>query len=262
MSKHFKVKVFNTAKELGNAAAEAIMKQYEENGKLVLGVPWGSTPLPIFDAMAEIIRQKNLDLSNLHLIFMDEYVEKWKSGYAYINESLTYSGHYHVLMGILKKLPEKQAKQIESNILFPDPSSPEGFEKVIQKLGGVDIFLVAVGAHDGHVAMCGPGTELESYTHIIKLPETVRDYNFEKMREHFKNSKENVPKYGVSMGLQTILKSKKLFFIAHGRSKASIVRILLKANEFDPEWPVTFLWKATGKTEIYLDEAAAGEALS
>ena len=79
------------------------------------------------------------------------------------------------------------------------------------------------------------------------------------MRKEFGNDIENVPKFGVSIGLSTILKSRKLMFVAFGKSKAEITQRLLAARKFDPQWPVTFLWEALGKTEFYIDKEAAGK---
>lgn len=257
MRKHFSVEVFNTTKELGNAAATTIMTQYEENGKLVLGVPWGTTPVPIFDAFAEIVKKKEIDLSKFHMVVMDEYVQ-WKgSGYSFIDEKLPSSGHYRMERDILKKLPSRQAEQLKANMHFPDPNKPESFDSYIEKLGGVDIFIVATGAHDGHVAMNGPGTPLQSKTKRLKLPRTVIEYNFEKMAEQFGNDIRNVPQFGVSVGLSTILKSRKLLFVAFGSSKKKITQRLLAARKFDLDCPVTFLLEALGKTEFYIDREAA-----
>ncbi|MEK6837116.1 MAG: 6-phosphogluconolactonase [Nanoarchaeota archaeon] len=259
MNNHFNVKVFNTVTELGNAAAETIMKQYEEDGKLVLGVPWGTTPVPVFDAIAELVKQRKIDLSKMQIVVMDEYLTETQSGYFYISKEVSYSGHYHLEKDLFSKLPGKQAMQLRLNTYFPKPEKPEEFDAFIKSLGGVNIFLVATGAHDGHVAMNGPGTDIETRTRIIRIPETVRQYNFEKMQDQFDNRIENVPRFGVSVGLRTILDSHALLFVAFGGSKAKIIETLFKSKGFDLQYPVTFLWAGADKTELYLDEEAAAK---
>ena len=251
-------KMFKTAEEVGRAVATKIAEAYQEKGKLVLGVPWGTTPIPIFDSFAELVKKSNIDLLQLQIVVMDEYVQKNSSGYAYVNAALPYSGHHHLQVGLLDKLSKEQAHQLKNNIHFPDANNPEGFDRFIQqKLGGVDIFIVASGAEDGHVAMCGPGSSLESQTGILQIPQGVRDYNFIKMRQYFGNDKNKVPSHGVSVGLGTIINSKRLLFVAHGSSKSHIVEVFYRAGSFDKKFPITFLWAAAGKSEIYLDAAAA-----
>ena len=91
-----KITIFNSAKELGEAAAKLILDEYEQKGRLVLGVPWGTTPVPILDALAGIVRKNKADLAEFHMVMMDEYVEKGDSRYSFVNESLPISGHCHM----------------------------------------------------------------------------------------------------------------------------------------------------------------------
>ncbi len=254
----FKLKVFNTPEELEKSAAEMIASEYERKGRLVLGVPWGTTPVPILDAFAEIVKSRGTDLSQFHMVMMDEYVQQKGSGYSFVDERLPISGHYHMEKDILKKLPQNQSAQLRKNMHYPDPNNPEGFDNLIESLGGVDIFIVATGAHDGHVAQNGPGTPINLGTRVLALSRTVIEYNFEKMHEEFGNDIENVPKFGVSIGPSTILKSRKLLFVAFGSSKREITQRLFWAKKFDINCPVTFLWEAIDKTEFYIDKAAAG----
>ena len=79
----------------------------------------------------------------------------------------------------------------------------------------------------------------------------------EKLRDYFSNDYTKVPTHGVSVGLRTIFESKELLFVVFGESKSKIVKVLLGAHKFNPEYPVTFLHEAKNKTVLYLDEAAA-----
>lgn len=250
-----KTRVFKSPEELGNQFANEILEEYNKKGKLVLGIPWGSTPIPFFDSFSAMVRKRKIDLSGMHLIMMDEYVVQDNDSYSFVDYDATFCGHFILEKDLLQKLPISEAKKI--NIHFPDPKNPEGFEKLIQKLGGIDVFLIATGADDGHVAMCGPGTPLGSRTRIVELSETVREYNFEKYKDSFANKRENVPRYGISIGLSTILDARKLLFVAHGSGKAKIVEILIQARRFDENYPITFLWTTIEKTVVYVDKTAA-----
>ena len=260
MKTKFSTKIFETVEELGEAVAKDILQDYKQKGRLVVGIPWGTTPVPVFNAFANIARNHAIKLSGFHLVVMDEYIVKSASGYSYVDELAQYSGHYHLNRDLFEKLPEKQALQLRNNTYFPKPENPNGFDEFIKrKLGGVDIFLIAVGAHDGHVAMNGPGTEPGTRTRVVRIPETVRSYNFEKMGKQFNNNIENVPRFGISVGLETILDSQKLLFVAFGGSKTKIVKTFFDAGDFDIHCPITFLWVAAEKTVVYLDkETAAG----
>ncbi|MBI2547691.1 MAG: 6-phosphogluconolactonase [Candidatus Aenigmarchaeota archaeon] len=253
--KNFKIKVFDDLEELGNYTANQVMGQYRQKGKLVLGIPWGSTPIPFFQSFGKLVRKGEIGLENVDIFVMDEYIMPSNGGYSFGNENVPYGGHYKIKTDFLGELPPKVAERV--NIHFPDPNNPGNFEKLIKSLGGIDIFLVATGAEDGHVAMCGPGTPLESNTRIIEISESVRDYNFTKYKEYFGNDKKNVPKYGITVGLRTILDARRLLFVAHGSEKARIVETLYDAKGFDANWPITFLWEAKEKTELYIDKTVA-----
>src|SRR5204862_7746691 len=41
-------------------------------------------------------------------------------------------------------------------VALPDPATPEAYDERIAAAGGIDVFLLASGATDGHVAMLGP----------------------------------------------------------------------------------------------------------
>lgn len=252
-NKNFRIKIFNNLEELGDHIANIVFNLYKQKGKLVLGVPWGSTPVPFFNSFSTLVNRHNTDLSQMHLVMMDEYVSKNNNGYSFANQNASYCGHYRLKVDFLEKLPSKEAQNIQ--IHFPFPNDPKSFETFIKNLGGIDLFLVATGAEDGHVAMCGPGTPLESITRIVEIDETVRNYNFKKYNHDFLNDRNNVPTYGVSIGLGTILDAKKLLFVAHGTEKAHIVEILLQAKKFNKIYPVTFLWEAVEKSEILIDKA-------
>lgn len=252
---NFKINILKSPEELGEHIANKVFKMLKQKrNNFVLGVPWGSSPIPFFDSFAKLVKKHNTDLSKMHLIMMDEYA-KGINNYSYVPKNGPYCGHYKIENDFLVKLPAKQSQKI--NVHFPDPVNPENFDKFIKNLGGVDLFLVATGAEDGHVAMCGPGTPLDSYTRILEVPETVRAYNFQKYKEAFNNDMSNVPIHGISVGLKTILDSRKLLFIAHGNEKARIVEILYGAKKFDKNYPITFLWNAREKTELCIDKAAA-----
>lgn len=236
------------------------MDEYKRKNKYVLGVPWGSTPIPFFNAFSALVKKDNTNLAGMHLVMMDEYVVQNNGDYSYVDPDAQYCGHYRIEHDLLEKLPPESRKKI--NIHFPSPNDTKEFERFIESIGGIDLFIIAAGAEDGHVAMNGPGTSLESRTRFIDLSETVRDYNFQKYKNYFGNDKKNVPRHGVTVGLRTLLTAKELLFVAHGSEKARIVKILCDANGFDNNYPVTFLCRAKEKTQIFIDEAAARNVIN
>jgi glucosamine-6-phosphate deaminase len=65
-----------------------------------------------------------------------------------------------------------------------------------------------------------------------------------------------VPRHGVSVGLATILDSRRVVLVIHGEHKAPAVRELAARGRFSPEWPASLVYVAD-HAHILLDEAAA-----
>ena len=114
--------------------------------------------------------------------------------------------------------------------------------RIIKKLGGIDIFLLASGSSDGHVAFNNAYSKLSQKTHITKLSiKTRKDNmktfpNFEKLNE--------VPKYGLTVGLKTIFSlTKKAILVLTGKEKKEAFRKIKELNKFDVNWPASIVFK-------------------
>ena len=139
-------------------------------------------------------------------------------------------------------------------VWLPDPRDPSAYGDRLVEAGGVDLFIVASGASDGHVAFVKPGTPLDSGVSIIPLAETTRRDNMATFPEF--DSLDEVPDHGVSVGLGTIRDvSAQVRLIIHGADKRTAATRVLEADDFDPAWPATFIHRCRG-AQIWLDEAA------
>ena len=74
------------------------------------------------------------------------------------------------------------------------------YEAKIEACGGIELFLGGVGT-DGHIAFNEPGSSLASRTRVKPLAmETIRANS-----RFFNGSLSNVPKYALTVGVQTIM---------------------------------------------------------
>jgi glucosamine-6-phosphate deaminase len=110
----------------------------------------------------------------------------------------------------------------------------DDYDGLIASEGGLDLTLLGIGTN-GHIAFNEPGTPLNSWTHSILLTESTRKAN----QSYFDES-TSVPYRAVTMGIQTILSSKKLILIVSGEKKRAILeRALL--GEVDRNIPASYL---------------------
>ena len=123
---------------------------------------------------------------------------------------------------------------------LPEPADPAAYEARIAAAGDVDVFIVASGASDGHVAFNPPGTPLDSGPWIVPLAETTRRDNMATFPDF--PSIDAVPTHGVSVGLGTIVRrSRSVRLVIHGDGKRTAAARVLGATGFDPAWPATFI---------------------
>jgi glucosamine-6-phosphate deaminase len=92
------------------------------------------------------------------------------------------------------------------------------YEKLILQYGGIDLMLLGIGGL-GTIGLNSAGTSINSTTHFMLMDNTSR-----KESAQLFSSIENVPLGVVTMGIGTIMESKKIVLLAFGENKASIIK--------------------------------------
>jgi glucosamine-6-phosphate deaminase len=203
------VRRFADAEELGATLAAELAADPPR----LLGCPGGRSLLTTYRALPELPR--------MTCVLMDEYVPVPPR-----------SAHYSCRGFADRELPGRE-------VWVPDPDSPEAYDERIAVAGGIDVFLLASGASDGHVAMLGPGAPRNGRTAVVPLAETTRRDNLATFPEFA--SLDEVPTHGVSVGLATIMDARALRLVIHGPDKRAAVEQLLSLDGYDPEWPVSIV---------------------
>jgi glucosamine-6-phosphate deaminase len=143
------------------------------------------------------------------------------------------SAHYSCRGFAERELPRAR------EIWLPDPVDPPAYDEQIAEAGGIDVFLLASGASDGHVAMLGPGSPRAGRTSVVPLAESTRRDNLATFPEF--ESLGEVPTQGISVGLATIADARALRLVIHGEDKRAAIDRLLSYDRFDPGWPASIV---------------------
>jgi glucosamine-6-phosphate deaminase len=253
--------VYDTPEKLGEELAAALLHRIESarasNRDFLLGLPTGRTPRPLLAALTKQLAERKRDLSRLVLVMMDEYLVSQGDALAWAPREEEWACHAYVwheyLPAFNTSLP-KEHRVPQSSVWFPDPADPDAYERQIADAGGIDFFLLASGASDGHVAFNQPGSPRDCRTRVVPLSDPTRRDNL-KTNPGF-GSLDNVPKFGVTVGIATIAAAKAGVMVVWGPGKRETVRRMRAVDRYDPQWPATVIHEIPNG-EILADSAAA-----
>jgi glucosamine-6-phosphate deaminase len=233
--------------------------QARDDGRgFLLGSPTGRTPKPILAAMAATLAERSQDLSHVTIVLMDEYVVQVPHGLEYAPEDAPWSCHWfgtHEIIQRLNAVVAPQHRLADDCLWRPRLDDPEEYDRRLADAGGVDLFVLASGASDGHVAFNPPGSALDSRTRIIRLSDDTRRDNLKTFPVF--GTLEAVPYHGVSAGIATLVASKACVMVALGEGKRATVERMRAASGYERDWPATLIHECA-RGEIVVDAAAAG----
>jgi len=208
------IKLTNSYDEMSKLAARLVTEQIKNKPNTVLGLATGSTPEGMYKELVKLHKEGELDLSEVITFNLDEYLE--------LSPDHPQSYNYYMRMNFFNYVNVK-----EKNIHIPrgDTRNPIqeclNYEKVIEKIGGIDLQILGIGIN-GHIGFNEPDINLEAKTHVIQLSDDTIKAN----SRFFKNVDE-VPKKAITMGMGTIMKSKRIILMAWGaEKKKAILKII------------------------------------
>ena len=195
-----------------------------------------------------------VDLSPLVIVMMDDYVTQGNGRPVHVPAHAHYSCRRFAAEEIAAPLRDLAGAPGPDRIWMPDPADPPAFDRLIARSGGVDLFLLASGASDGHIAFNPPGSSRHSTTRVVKLANRTRIDNLSTFPQF--QSLGEVPTHGVTVGVGTIADlSRSAVMVCLGTQKRHTVRQITAANAYNPAWPATVVTEMPN-TELWIDPPA------
>jgi len=240
-----KVEVVDSRQKAVSKAAEIVIEQIKVKPNSVLGLATGETMKPFYKYLVDAYRKKRVSFSEVKSFNLDEYVgleSKDKRSFRFFMEKELFS----------------KVDIDRRNINFLDGGAKDfkkecvEYEKKIRKSGGLDLQILGIGVN-GHIGFNEPGSSFRSRTRNVKLSASTRKINSNNF-----SSIDDVPKCALTIGLSTIMKSKKIILIATGNDKANAVFYSVYCRP-SREVPASILQKH-GETLFILDKFAARRA--
>lgn len=255
--------IFPDAERLGRAFAErllALIAQAKIAGRpFLLGCPGGRSPRPVYQAMGAALVRQPQDLSHVTIVMMDEYLAETASGLDHVPVESHFSCRRFAedeIAGVLNQGLPDGLRIPPAQIRFPDRRDPAAYDARIAQAGGIDLFILASGASDGHVAFNPKGSARDSRSRIVPLAEETRRDNMKTFPDF--RTLDEVPRYGVTVGIDTIARhSRAAVMIVWGEGKSLAFQKLAAARDYDADWPASVV-SICRAAEILADQAAAG----
>ena len=242
--------VLDSSIKASRAVAEEIgalirIKQLEKK-PCVLGLATGSTPTRVYQELIEMHKKDGLSFQNVITFNLDEYYpmtpDDLQSYVRFMRENL----FDHI------DIPQE-------NINIPDGMIDKkdihqyclDYENKIKEYGGIDLQILGIG-RTGHIGFNEPGSAVNSITRLITLDHMTR---VDAASDFF--GEEHVPRKAITMGVGTIMQSKRIILMAWGEGKANIIRKCVE-EKISEAIPATYL-QSHPNTTVVLDMASAAE---
>lgn len=228
--------------DLSKKAALMLASQITLKPNSNLGLATGGTPLAMYDKLIEMYRDGEIDFSEVKSFNLDEYCG--------LAEDHPNSYHYYMYHNFFNDINIKK-----ENINIPNGNAEnleeecKKYENLIKKARGIDLQILGIGSN-GHIGFNEPNKNLNVSTEIVNLTEETIAAN-----SRFFESKEDVPKKAISMGMATILKANRIILLASGQNKAEAIKKTIN-GKISTQVPASLL-QAHPNITILLDQESA-----
>lgn len=223
--------------------ARIIANEIRSKPDLVLGLATGRTMESVYGHLARMHREDGLSFASCRTFNLDEYI-----GLPADNPC---SYRHYMNFHLFNHIDINPKNTYLPNGMAPDLAAEcHRYEEAIRERGGIDLQLLGIG-HDGHIGFNEPLSSLRSRTREKALTLSTLQAN----SAMFGNDIDKVPRRAITMGVGSILDSKRALMLVTGASKAAI---LAKATE----GPITSMVTGSAlqlhpRCTVVVDEAAA-----
>jgi len=208
-------------------AAELMLGAIRDNPRVVLGLPTGRTPIGMYERVVRECTREYHCFRDVTTFNLDEYVgvpaEHPGSYFTYMKQHL----FDHVdLDPAQAHLPHGMAADLGAECVR--------YENEIRDAGGLELTFLGLG-RNGHIGFNEPGTPFDARTRVVTLTESTRKANAEFFPEG------SVPTQAITMGIGTILESKRIVLLVAGSGKEAALE-RLRSGTIGEDFPASALW--------------------
>lgn len=231
---------------IAHEIAYLIRSKQDKGENCVLGLATGSSPTAVYDELVRLHKDEGLSFKNVITFNLDEYFPMQPDALqSYVRFMKEYLFDHIDIDPENVNIPDGTINKEDSETYC------RNYEQKIEDSGGLDLQVLGIG-RTGHIGFNEPGSGINSPTRMITLDHLTR---VDAASDFF--SQDNVPRKAITMGVGTIMKSKRIILMAWGEGKSSIIQKTVEGPVSD-QVPATYLQDHPGVT-IVLDAAASAD---
>ena len=229
---------------VAKSIALAIRQKQQEGEHIVLGLATGSSPIGVYKELVRLHQEEQLSFANVITFNLDEYYPiAPDSAQSYVRFMHEYLFDHIDIDPANVNIPSGTISMDEVE------SYCEAYEKKIQLAGGIDIQLLGIG-RTGHIGFNEPGSWRDSVTRLVRLDGVTRK---DAVKDFIQP--DAVPYRAITMGIDTIMKARKVYLLGWGQHKAPIIQRAVE-GEISATIPATFLQEHPN-VRVHIDQAAS-----
>lgn len=225
--------------KMSQIASEQILSEIKNNPELLLSIATGSTPTRAYDLLAQKYKSEPQTFDKVRMIGLDEWGgvpnDDPCTCLVYIKEHLTNP----------MNIPDERFTSWDSDPKDPE-SEVERITKLTEKEGDIDVCILGMGVN-GHLGFNEPADSLKLKPHIAELTDTTKKHTMAQEAEH-------EIKYGLTLGMGEIMRSKKIILLVNGSHKVEPFKQFL-SQKITSKFPASILWLHPNVTVICDKEA-------
>ncbi|QBD77140.1 glucosamine-6-phosphate deaminase [Ktedonosporobacter rubrisoli] len=200
-----KLVVAKDYEEMSALSADIVASIITEAPNATLGLTTGNTPVGLYNKLVARYRSDSLSLDKIRVFCTEEYL-----GIGPDNPCGLFSWLNRLFVTPCR-LSADRVFRLRGDDPEPQLACLE-FDEQIRRCGGLDLIVESVGIN-GHIGFNEPGSPLDAPTRILALSEDTLEYNTSYWDR-------DVPRYGLTIGLSTILAARQILLLVSGQSKA------------------------------------------
>lgn len=232
--KNLRLVVADDYEQMSDYSANLIYDEIHNKKDLLICAATGSTTTKTYSLLSKKYNNNPQIFQDIRIIKLDEWVG------IPMNDSATCEVYLQKHLILPLNIDSSRFISFTSN-----PVSPEQEIKRISKIfndsGDIDLCILGIGIN-GHLGFNEPAKHLNAGPHIAKLTDTTKKHTMALETEH-------ELEYGLTLGMNDIMRSKKILLVVNGSHKEEAFKKFL-SRKISTQFPATMLWMHPNVTVV------------